>query len=256
MDARLRDCQGKTRSSAVWGKIAFISTFFIAYTIQAITGFAGNIFAMPVGTIFLGVGSSVAILNAMGCLACGMVAFVNIKSINWRELGKICLVMGSFMFVGIWLDRMIPANALLKVYATTTVLIGCYYLFLPKKRKLPDWLLYIVLAIAGVIQGMLVCGGAFLAVYAVQKIEDKQQFRATLSMVWTILNFIYAMVAIYLGHYTPEVVQIVLICIPVSVIATVIGQYLQKKMSQERFLKFIYGLLIAIGLVTFFARAQ
>ena len=29
-------------------KVLFAAAFFVAYTIQAVTGFAGNIFAMPV----------------------------------------------------------------------------------------------------------------------------------------------------------------------------------------------------------------
>ena len=47
-------------------KVLFAAAFFVAYTIQAVTGFAGNIFAMPVGTHVMGLSSSVAVLNAMG----------------------------------------------------------------------------------------------------------------------------------------------------------------------------------------------
>lgn len=52
-------------------KALFLAAFFFAYTVQAITGFAGNIFAMPVGTTLLGLESTVSILNAMGFFACG-----------------------------------------------------------------------------------------------------------------------------------------------------------------------------------------
>ena len=47
--------------------VIFLAVFLFGYTVQAITGFAGNIFCMPVGTLTLGLQSSVSILNATGC---------------------------------------------------------------------------------------------------------------------------------------------------------------------------------------------
>ena len=106
-----------------------------------------------------------------------------------------------------------------------------------------------MLALAGLIQGMFVSGGALLVIYTVQKLQDRQQFRATLSMVWAVLNFIYAGIAVQQGYFTPDVVQVVLMCIPAAVLATLVGNRLQRHLSQERFLKLTYVLLLCIGLV-------
>ena len=54
--------------------VIFLAVFLFGYTVQAITGFAGNIFCMPVGTLTLGLQSSVSILNATGFLACTVLA--------------------------------------------------------------------------------------------------------------------------------------------------------------------------------------
>ena len=89
-------------------KVLFAAAFFVAYTIQAVTGFAGNIFAMPVGTHVMGLSSSVAVLNAMGFFACGMLAVLNFKYINWRELAKMTCGMLPFLALGIWLDTVLP----------------------------------------------------------------------------------------------------------------------------------------------------
>ena len=109
-----------------------------------------------------------------------------------------------------------------------------------------------MLAGAGLIQGMFVSGGALLVIYAVQKISDKEKFRATLSMVWAILNGLYAVVAYFQGSFTHDVIVTVGICIPLAVLATVIGSALQKKISQEKFLKLTYVMLVAIGVVLLF----
>ena len=204
-------------------KALFLAAFFFAYTVQAITGFAGNIFAMPVGTTLLGLESTVSILNAMGFFACGLLTALNIKSVNWRELGKILGVM--------------------------IVFIGIKNLAVPQQKFMPEWALWIILALAGLIQGMFVSGGALLVIYAVQKLRDQQQFRITLSAVWTVLNLIYAGIAFQQGHFTGDVVQIIVFCVPLAVLATFLGSKLQKKISQERFLKLTYVLLLCVGVI-------
>lgn len=230
-------------------KALFVAAFFFAYTVQAITGFAGNLFAMPVGTTLLGLTSSVAILNTMGFLACGSLVLINYKHIHWRELAKMVSVMLPFVLIGIWLDTLLPLSALLKVYGALIVVVGLRGLLAKKQRFLPEWALWIVIGLAGLIQGMFVSGGALLVIYAIQKITDKQQFRATLSAVWMVLNFLYACIAFGQGSFTSSVFDVIVWCIPAAIVATLLGQRLQKHLSQERFLKCTYVILLGIGLV-------
>lgn len=230
-------------------KALFLAAFFFAYTVQAITGFAGNIFAMPVGTTLLGLEPTVSILNAMGFFACGLLTVLNLKSVNWRELGKILAVMMVFMLVGIWLDTLMPLQVLLKIYGAVIVVIGAKNLLRPQTKFLPEWALWIILALAGLIQGMFVSGGALLVIYAVQKLRDRQQFRITLSATWTVLNLVYALIAFQQGHFTGDVVQVIVFCIPLAVLATVLGSKLQAKISQEKFLKLTYVLILVIGVL-------
>ena len=179
-------------------KALFLAAFFFAYTVQAITGFAGNIFAMPVGTTLLGLESTVSILNAMGFFACGLLTALNIKSVNWRELGKILGAMIVFMVLGIWLDTWCPAYPVEDLRrdhrdhryqepggAPAEVHAGMGAVDHSRSGRL--------------IQGMFVSGGALLVIYAVQKLRDQQQFRITLSAVWTVLNLIYAGIAFQQG---------------------------------------------------------
>ena len=129
------------------------------------------------------------------------------------------------------------------------VIIGIKNLAVPQQKFMPEWALWIILALAGLIQGMFVSGGALLVIYAVQKLRDQQQFRITLSAVWTVLNLIYAGIAFQQGHFTGDVVQIIVFCVPLAVLATFLGSKLQKKISREKFLKLTYVLLLFIGVV-------
>lgn len=230
-------------------KAVFIIAFFCAYIIQAITGFAGNMFSMPVGTMTIGLNSSIAVLNTMSMIMCGILVVLNIKDVNWREFAKIIVVMIVFMFVGIWINTILPLPFLLKIYGTVIILIGLKNLVFPSTKNLPEWALWLVLVLSGIIQGMFVSGGALMVVYAVQKIKDKQQFRITLSLTWTVLNIIYAALAFQRGYFTDDVLFIILICIPIGFIATFIGNKLQKKVNEDIFLKIVYVLLLVIGVI-------
>lgn len=230
-------------------KVLFLAAFLFAYTIQAITGFAGNMLAMPIGTALLGLNDTVALLNVLGFISCGALALFNYKHINWKELGKMVGVMVVFMFVGIWLDTVLPLPILLRIYGVIVIIVGIKGLFIPTKGELPEWVLWIILVVSGLIQGMFVSGGAFAVIYAVQKIKDKQQFRITLSALWGILNFIYAGFAFQAGYFNEEVNFILLCALPLALIAIVGGNYLQKKIPQDTFVKFVNALLIVIGII-------
>lgn len=233
-------------------KIIFWAAFFVAYTLNAITGFAGNIIAMPVGMQTLGIQESIASLNVAGFLACGLLAIQGFKHIDWRQLARILAVMIVFMIVGIWLDTIVSLDILKKIFAIFVLIVGLKNLIFPQRKRVPEWLLWVALALAGILQGMFVCGGAMLVIYATQKLPEKDQFRATLSMNWFILNVLYSLYSWHAGYMTADVGVVILGCIPLMIAATLVGGYINKRMSQEAFLKFTYVMLTVIGVIMLF----
>ena len=233
-------------------KIIFWAAFFVAYTLNAITGFAGNIIAMPVGMQTLGIQESIASLNVAGFLACGLLAIQGFKYIDWRQLARILAVMIVFMIVGIWLDTIVSLDILKKIFAIFVLIVGLKNLIFPQRKGVPEWLLWVALALAGILQGMFVCGGAMLVIYATQKLPEKDQFRATLSMNWFILNVLYSLYSWHAGYMTADVGVVILGCIPLMIAATMEGGYINKRMSQEAFLKFTYVMLTVIGVIMLF----
>jgi uncharacterized membrane protein YfcA len=225
----------------------------LAYTVQGVTGFAGNILLMPAGIQLVGLQETVAVANVMGFVACGALALRYIKDVNWREFARIIAVMTVFLFLGIWLDSVLPLDVLVRIYGAVIIFVALRSLLTRQQPDLPEWLLWIVLALAGIIQGMFVSGGAFLVIYAVQKLKDKHEFRITLSLVWTVLNGIYAAVAVWAGHFTPQTVELTLWCLPAALLATVAGNWLAKRLPQEKFLRVVYWLLLVMGALLLFA---
>ena len=202
----------------------FLVVVFLANIMQTVTGFAGTVLAMPFSVILMGSEFSRTVLNILGLLASLGVVILYRKSINWKEIIKICVIMLVGMVGGyLILDLVdISKQILLLILAGFVLLftgIGCYTTFVKKdglQETMPqpelnqdslnleethndevftkkpsivsEVFLYLLLIVAGVVHGMYVCGGPLLIIYATKKFKEKNEFRSTLSMSWVVLN--------------------------------------------------------------------
>lgn len=259
----------------------FLFVVIFANIMQTITGFAGTVLAMPFSIILMGSEFSRTILNILGILASLGVVILNFKSINWKEVIKICVIMlvgmvGGYLILG-YVN--ISKQALLIILAGFVLLftaIGCYNTFVKKEgleeKKVEDvpleninpldlkdseiyrdpWykeaILYILLIIAGIVHGMYVCGGPLLIIYATKKLKDKNEFRSTLSMTWVVLNGVNLVRDIitknfYIGTQPIEAAAAFTMSIFVLIAAIAVGNLLAKRMNKRVFMIITYVLM-------------
>ncbi len=261
----------------------FLLVIIFANVMQTITGFAGTVLAMPFAIMLMGSEFSRTTLNILGLLASLGVVVLNRKSINWKEVLKICIIMlvgmvGGYLILGL-VD--ISKQVLLIILAGFVFLftiIGCYTTFIKKEgletKKEPDvvldannqeimqetvfatknpWykeaFLYALLVVSGVVHGMYVCGGPLLIIYATKKLKDKDEFRSTLSMVWVVLNGVNLVRDIIAGSFVMVgdniIDTIAAMVMPVFVLigAIAFGNILAKRMNKKVFMIITYVLM-------------
>lgn len=229
-------------------KVIFLVILFLANAIQAITGFAGTVLAMPPSMLLIGVENAKTVLNVMAWLSCLWITLQNMKYIRFKELGKIILFMSVGMVAGLQILKIFPSPILLKIYGIVILAIALKNLLVKKEKKLSNIVLIIVLLVSGVIHGMFVSGGALLVVYASQVLRDKDEFRATIAPVWVILNTFMGIQQLQSGYFTKEVLILIGVSIVPLFAAVLLGNWLQKKINQKTFLKMTYILLAISGL--------
>ena len=228
--------------------LLFQLVLFFANTVQAITGFAGTVLAMPPSTYLLGLDNAKVVLNAMAWVSGLMIAIMNYRYINWKELAKIVVFMIAGMFAGMEICRVINSDStLLTIYGFVILAIALKNLLVKKEPDLPQAALYLVLLAAGVIHGMFVSGGALLVIYAVQVLKDKNEFRATVAPVWVVLNTFMMITQYRSGLFTTENVQLIAVSILPLFLATWLGGKLAQRLNQNVFLNLTYILLIISG---------
>ncbi|MGN1032093.1 MAG: sulfite exporter TauE/SafE family protein [Intestinibacter sp.] len=233
--------------------IVFFLIVLAANIVQSITGFAGNLLAMPASILLIGIDQSSAVLNILTMFNCTLVISKSYKYINYRELKKIVVYMLIGVVVGIYLKSILPLNITLNIYALFIIFIAVKNLLKrddkDKDENLNNILSVVILLISGIIQGVFVSGGALLVVYAVNALNDKDEFRATVATVWIILGFFLGFSHYKSGFYTMETIKSIIIgFIPVG-LAVFIGNHLHEKIEKNTFLILVYILLVVSGVI-------
>lgn len=228
--------------------IIFLLVLFSANVIQAITGFAGTVLAMPPSILLIGMEEAKVVLNAMAWISGLLIAVQNYKYINFKELFKMIILMFVGMVIGMKIYATLPVSGLLVFYGILVMAIGLNNLINKKKFNLNQGVLIGVLLVAGMIHGMFVSGGALLVIYATAVLKDKNEFRATIAPIWVVLNTVMMMEYAYHDRVTSHSLYLIGISILPLFLAIWIGNKLQKKVSQKTFLKLTYILLILSGL--------
>lgn len=238
-------------------EILFLVTVFLTNIIQCVTGFAGTVLAMPVSVILVGFGTAKPILNIMGLLASVWVAAFNFRNINRKEFAKIMGIMFIGMAAGIYIRPYFESNVSL-LYKTLGAIVILFAVmnavkfYTGKEEKhIPEPLSIVLLLVAGTVHGMFVCGGPLLVTYAGEKMRDKNEFRATLSAVWVVLNSIILATDIHAGYFNGNVIKLTVISTAVLAAALVLGNLIAKKLSRSVFLQLTYILMLISGILLF-----
>lgn len=230
-------------------QILFIFVLMYGVFVQSLVGFGGTLLSMPLGIMLMGLPLTKPVMTIVAWITGVVVLVTEFRHIQWKEAAKMTGVMLIGVLGGMWLGGRVQLNFLLILYAIVVAGIGFQKLFFPMNKESSVPVQNAALVIAGIMQGLFVSGGSFLVVYAVARLKEKRQFRATVNAVWAFLNLVMITTFALNGTLTKEVVTMSVISIIPTLIAIWLGGVLTRKVNQATFLKFIYIVLIVSGLV-------
>lgn len=231
----------------------FILIIFLSNIIQTITGFAGTALAMPLSLKLEGSETAKPVLNLVALLVCVYVVIVHFKDIDWKNFLIILGVVGLGFATGYLVD-LIPINSkvLLYIYGCVVILVSILFFYIDfEKIKLPKWVMIIFLFLGGIMHKLYVSGGPFVVIYGLGELKDKNKFRATLSLLWIILNSVLFTTQMVQGLFTVHVWIQAGIGAVVTILSLVIGSLIAPKLSKTLFLKITCVLLFFSGVTLF-----
>ena len=234
-----------------WEEWVLLAVIFVTNIIQAITGFAGTALAMPLSIRLIGVNESKAVLDLVAIVICVYVVFTSWKSIRWKEFLLMILFVGIGFGLGFAIELLpIPQALLLKIYGGIIMALALVFFFVDfSKVRIPLPVQFLILILGGILHCLYVSGGPLVVIYASYRFKDKNQFRATLSLMWIILNSIISVQYGVEGFYTPKVWLLIGLGSIISLLSAYLGHLIAGKLPMKVFMKITYVLLFASGLL-------
>ncbi|WP_028968116.1 sulfite exporter TauE/SafE family protein [Spongiibacter tropicus] len=224
---------------------------FIAFGIEAITGFGSIVIALSLGALLLPIDAMLPVLVPLNICMTSYLAIRHRQHIHWPTLLKMILpLMVGGTLLGYLLRPALGDNTLQILFGALVIWFAARELWrsirgLKVSQHGSGWTRSWML-VAGITHGLFASGGPLL-VYALTGTQlSKSAFRATLISVWLSLNGLLTVVFALDGSLLPALPRIGMM-LPVLLAGVVIGEFLHHRVNENRFKQLVYTLLLLTG---------
>lgn len=235
---------------------------FLTHALEAVTGFGCAVLAMPFVTYLLGMKQGVIIITILAWILALYITVTKWKSIDIKQFGIICGCMVLGLPLGMIVFRSFEVDILKKILAVFIIVVSLWQLCLhlsgkkqtdrgaPKGWKALPY--YLCLVCGGVVHGMFSSGGPLVVLYASRVFKDKGVFRATLCLLWTVLNTIIIVTYLIEGAITVPVAKNTAILIPFVIAGIFAGEKIHDKLDERIFSIVVFSMLLVTGFFMLF----
>lgn len=187
----------------------------VAMTLAGVIGFAANVLALPVLSMFLPLKTAVAVLMLIVAVQIVIQAFMYRRNIYWREVGHIVVWTLLGMPIGFVALNVLPElvmKAVLGLFVAATALKGIVDDARGKKPGTFQEKPYhkLLLFFSGLLTGAFGCGGPLMVVYCRNRYRDKDTFRMMQfgagSIIMTLPCLAYAASGAYTAQGIPYII--------------------------------------------------
>lgn len=224
---------------------------FIAWTIEAMSGFGSIVIALSLGALLLPIEFMLPVLVTLNVLTSSWMAWRHRTRIDWRLLLRTVLpgmLIGTVM--GVLLQDIAPGAALKTGFAVFVLGFALRELWVLRRGGVrsshPPLQTQLLVTAAGVTHGLFASGGPLLVHALAGRQLDKATFRATMIAVWLTLNLVLCLTFTAQGKLLPHL-GLIVACVPVIVAAVWLGSRLHHHLNEEKFRVMVYWLLAAVG---------
>lgn len=230
-------------------EVLLMLVIFGANIVQALTGFAGTLLSMPLSIKLVGVDSARIILNFIALFGSIYIMIIDRKNINVKAITKAAPWLLAGILLAPVIYSSIDVQLLIFVYGIVIILISLWKMFVHVQLHVPEPLVYLLVLLSGIAQGLFASGGPFLVVYMASHTKGKSEFRTTICTVWVLLCTIF--IFQNFSSITAYDFNLSMIALFPLLASLILGNLIHKKISQEKFMKVAYVLLLFSGISIF-----
>lgn len=235
--------------------IYILIILFFATLVRSTFGFGESLVAVPLLLFFVPKEVAVPLAVLVSISVAGVVVAqdhkkIQFKSARWlilfgllgTPIGIYILTYGNDLMIKIGLSFLIIAYSIYSLFGKQT------------KKLATDNMIWLFICgfLSGVFGGIYGVNGPPLVLYGNMKNWTAKDFRATLQAYFLPVSCIGMFGYWYQGLWSEAVTHYFLISIPVIIPTIFLGRYLNHKLNNDTFFKYVYFGLIILGLILLF----
>lgn len=227
----------------------------VSQTVETVTGFGGTVMSLSLGAHLMSLDALVVSLVLLNLLQNAWLVVRGRKHLQLRLLlTRIVPLCGVGLAIGATLFRLLGTAGLKPVLGAFVVTAAALELVrLMRKTQPAPSALHPVASAAlliggGIFHGLFASGGPLVVYYASRALPDKQAFRATLSLLWLILNSTLLVSFALGGQLTRSAAWLSVLLLPALGLGIVLGEIVHHRVDETKFRKLVQGVLLATGI--------
>ena len=225
---------------------------FTATIVRSTFGFGESLIAVPLLIFFIPIEVAVPLSVLFSIVIAAVVVVQDKKQIHFYSAKWLIIYAIIGIPIGLYLLIYGNENLIKSILGITIILYSLYSLLSKRKFKLKTeskWWLFICGFLSGVFGGAYGINGPPLIIYGNMRNWSAQHFRATLQAYFLPASTIGMIGYWYKGLWNFTVTYYFLISLPVIIPTIFLGRFLNRRLKDTDFLKYVYVGLIFIGII-------
>jgi len=226
-----------------------ITIIFFAYAVKGLSGFGSGLIAIPLLAFIFPLTLIVPILGLLSYSGTLMQSFHFRKQVSWHDMLPLIPFSLLGIVIAIWLLVNVDANSLVLALGIFVLLYSIYSLLpLSVHAGGRRWAI-LAGSCGGMVGALFGTGGPFYVLYLKMRQLNKNQFRATIAMIFLFDGGARMTGYAFNGLYTTQVLWLTAILMPVLFLGMYAGHHLYIRIDQKRFNQVISVLLMVSGVM-------
>lgn len=240
---------------------ALMAIVFLAFTVEATLGFGATIVTVALGAL---VADVTAVLPAFVPLNVALSTYLFARYFRLARFDLLFKLIVPAMALGMPLGMLafqhLDVVVLQKIFGAFVIVLAAIEIWRARARARsadphrPEAILSTpvelgFLGLGGIVHGAFGTGGPMVVYVLGRRVDDKGQFRATLSFLWLVLNITLVVGYATSGRITSGSLETTLLLAPMLVLGLLLGERLHDKVPAATFRNAVYFMLFAAGLL-------
>jgi hypothetical protein len=227
----------------------------LAFLTEATLGFGATVIAVALGSFVLPIDD---LLPAFVMVNVSLSAFLLLRGARHVDrallLRRVLPSMAVGFPIGVFLFSRLPRASLQIAFAVFVIALSLLELVRAARqtaeaRPLATAPSIALLALGGVVHGAFATGGPPVVYVCGRLLADKRAFRATLSVVWLVMNLSLLAVYAHGGRISVSTLARAALLVPSLLVGIYAGERLHQRVPPQGFRVAVFVLLLAIGVV-------